>query len=80
MDGETPPAFLVQTLDDRGYYRSTLAYAAALDAKGVPAEVHLFAKGGHGYGLRPSRHPVSSWPALCEKWMAEMGFLDLRSN
>jgi acetyl esterase/lipase len=76
VDEKTPPAFVVQTLDDKKYYRSTLAYSAALDAVGVPCEIHLFAKGGHGYGLRPSNRPVSKWPALCEAWMRESGFFE----
>ncbi|MCF7818848.1 MAG: alpha/beta hydrolase [Kiritimatiellales bacterium] len=76
VDEKTPPAFIVQAQDDLPYYRSSLAYSVALDAKGVPVELHLFAKGGHGYGLRPSARPVSGWPKLCERWMVEMGFLD----
>lgn len=76
VDAKTPPAFVVQTLDDRKHYRSTLAYAAALDGAGVPCEVHLFAKGGHGYGMRDRGHPVHRmWPQLCEAWMREMGFI-----
>jgi acetyl esterase/lipase len=74
VDTETPPAFVVQTKDDKKYYRSTLAYTAALDAVGVDVESHLFAKGGHGYGLRDGGHPVSQWPDLCAAWMREMGF------
>ena len=74
VDPETPPTFLVQTKDDRKYYRSTLAYSAALDAAGVEVESHLFAKGGHGYGMRDNGHPVSQWPDLCAAWMREMGF------
>ncbi len=76
VDSETPPAFLVQTKDDVRYYRSTLAYTAALDAAGVAVEAHLFAKGGHGYGLRETGRPVSQWPQLCEAWMRDMGFLE----
>lgn len=75
VDAETPPAFIVQSRDDTKYYRSTLAYAAALDAKSIPVEVHLFAKGGHGFGLRPSKHPVSQWPDLCESWLRATGIL-----
>lgn len=74
-DAKTPPAFIVQTLDDKKYYRSSLAYATALDEVGIPCEIHLFAKGGHGYGMRPSEHPVSKWPSLCEAWMREMEIL-----
>lgn len=78
VDSHTPPAFIVQTQDDHKHYRSSLAYAAALDAQGVPVELHLFAKGGHGYGLRPSNHPVVQWPSLCESWMRETGILDTK--
>ena len=76
VDKNTPAAFVVQTKDDAQYYRSSLAYGAALDAQGIPVELHLFAKGGHGYGLRPSQNPVSQWPNLCEAWMRESGFLE----
>lgn len=76
IDANTPPAFVVQTKDDLDYYRSTLAYAAALDAAGVDIESHLFARGGHGYGLRDTGHPVSQWPELCAAWLREMQFID----
>ncbi|MCK5923372.1 MAG: alpha/beta hydrolase [Methylococcales bacterium] len=76
VGAHTPPAFIVQTQDDRSHYRSSLAYSIALDQQGIPVELHLFAKGGHGYGLRPSQHPVSQWPKLCEQWMQESGFLE----
>jgi acetyl esterase/lipase len=75
VDSDTPPTFIVQAKDDTKYYRSTLAYTVALDAAGVDVETHLFAKGGHGFGLRPSTHPVSQWPVLCENWMKEMKFI-----
>ncbi len=75
VDASTPPAFVVQAKDDTRYYRSTLAYMAALDAAGIDVEAHLFAKGGHGFGMRDTGHPVSRWPQLCEAWMREMGFL-----
>ena len=71
VDAQTPPAFIVQTQDDKKYYRSSLAYALALDRHAIPAELHLFAKGGHGHGLRPSGHAVSNWPTLCEQWLME---------
>lgn len=75
VNSGTPPAFLVQTKDDVKYYRSTLAYTAALDEAGVAVESHLFAKGGHGYGLRDTGRPVSKWPQLCEAWLREMEIL-----
>jgi acetyl esterase/lipase len=69
---ETPPAFIVQTQDDKHYIDSSLAYYIALKSADVPAELHLFPEGGHGYGLRPSKHGVSGWPALCGAWLARV--------
>lgn len=73
---KTPPTFLVQAWDDRvdPVCNSTL-YARELERAGVPAEVHLFAKGGHAFGLRDKQHPVSSWPSLLENWLKEIGIL-----
>ena len=69
---ETPPAFIVQTQDDKHYIDSSLAYYTALKSVDVPAELHLFPEGGHGNGLRPSKHAVSGWPALCGAWLARV--------
>lgn len=66
---DTPPAFILQTQDDTNYINSSLAYYIALKKAGVPVEMHLYAEGGHGYGLRPSEHAVSGWPALCGEWL-----------
>lgn len=73
---QTPPTFLLQAWDDPvdPVCNSTL-YARALDQAGVPAEVHLFARGGHAFGLRDKEHPVSSWPTLVENWLKETGVL-----
>lgn len=73
---QTPPTFLLQAWDDPvdDICNSTL-YARALDAAGVPSEVHLFAKGGHAFGLRHSPHAVAIWPSLAEKWLNEAGIL-----
>jgi acetyl esterase/lipase len=72
----TPPTFLLQAWDDPidEICNSTL-YARALDQAGVPAEVHLFAKGGHAFGLRRLDHPVSIWPRLVEGWLQETDIL-----
>jgi acetyl esterase/lipase len=69
VTSQTTAAFVIQTQDDKHYFPSSLGYEAALQQIGVPCELHIFAKGGHGYGLRPSKNPVSAWPRLCENWM-----------
>ena len=67
---QTPPTFLVHAFDDRVPPESSLLFALALKKAGVPAELHLYDTGGHGYGLRPvDEHPVTSWPARCEDWL-----------
>ncbi|MEA3009959.1 MAG: hypothetical protein QOJ91_1651 [Sphingomonadales bacterium] len=72
----TPPTFLVQAWDDpTDEICNSLVYARALDSAGVPTEVHLFAKGGHAFGLRPTGHPVDNWPLLLENWLKEIVIL-----
>jgi hypothetical protein len=43
--------------------------------KGVPAELHIYDSGGHGFGLRPSDKPCSTWPQRCEQWLRSRGLL-----
>jgi acetyl esterase/lipase len=65
---QTPPAFIVQAEDDPVHVENAIAYFLALKKQKVPAELHLYAEGGHGYGLRPTSLPVTEWPRLAEKW------------
>ncbi|WP_291176033.1 alpha/beta hydrolase [Gimesia sp.] len=69
VDAKTPPAFIVQTLDDRRLVDSAFNYTRDLKDAKVDAELHLYAKGGHGYGMRPSKNPISGWPILCADWL-----------
>jgi acetyl esterase/lipase len=72
---ETPPTFLAQASDDRvGAENSVLLYLA-LKRAGVPAELHVYASGGHGFGMRPIKHPASQWPKRCEEWLRAQGIL-----
>ena len=72
---KTPPTFLVQSEDDPVRVENSLLYYQALKTAQVPAEMHLYAKGGHGYGLRATEQPVTHWPALVEAWMRGLGVL-----
>jgi len=72
---QTPPMFIVQTTDDPINPESSIAMYLALKHAKVSVEMHLYAQGGHGYGLRPSEHPVSTWPARCAEWMRAMKLL-----
>ncbi len=73
---QTPPTFLLQAWDDPVDDRcNSTVYARALDDAGVPSEVHLFAKGKHGFGIRPTKAPITKWPTLVEDWLKEIGIM-----
>jgi len=75
VDAQTPPAFIVQTEDDSVRVENAITYFTALKAAKVQAELHIFPTGGHGYGLRPSEHKVTTWPSLVEQWLRARGLL-----
>jgi len=75
VTSETPPTFFVHAGDDRISPENSVRMYLALRQAGVPAELHVFKGGGHGFGLRPSDDPCSGWPRLCEKWMRVQGIL-----
>jgi acetyl esterase/lipase len=71
----TPQAFLVQAEDDTVRVENAIAYFLALKNAKVPAEMHLYPSGGHGYGLRRAGLMVTTWPARAEEWMRAQGLL-----
>ncbi|MEJ0025633.1 MAG: alpha/beta hydrolase [Rhizomicrobium sp.] len=74
VTSETPPTFLVQAEDDKtDGVNQSLVYYAALRKAGVPAEMHLYAEGGHAFGLRRTRFPITDWPRLVEAWLRTIG-------
>jgi acetyl esterase/lipase len=67
---DVAPTFLVQAENDNAaHVETSLVYYQALKDAKIPAEIHLFAQGGHGFGLRPTDLPISHWPALAETWL-----------
>jgi acetyl esterase/lipase len=75
VDEKTPPAFLVHAQDDGIAAENSIGYFVALKNAKVPGELHVFPKGGHGYGLRPTDVAVTHWPKLAEQWMRGLGLL-----
>ena len=71
----TLPMFIVQAEDDHSFIQGTLLYYRSLVANKIPAELHIYETGGHGYGLRPTDHPVTGWPHLAEAWLRLHRFL-----
>ena len=64
----TPPTFLVQAEDDPVHVENVLVYAQQLKNAKVSAELHVYAQGGHGYGLRRTAIPITTWPQSVETW------------
>jgi acetyl esterase/lipase len=75
LSARTPPTFLVQAEDDGVRVENSLFYYLALKNAKVPAEMHLYSAGGHGYGLRPNGKTIASWPSRAAEWLDAQGFL-----
>ena len=73
---ETPPIFMVHATDDpvAGPENSALMYLALKEAN-IPAELHIYAQGGHGFGVRPSSLACSAWPDRAVAWLQNLGML-----
>lgn len=77
VTSQTPPTFPLQAEDDNvdSIYDS-LAYYIALKKAGVPVEMHLYAQGGHAFGRRRTKAPITGWPQLVETWLAAIGTIE----
>jgi acetyl esterase/lipase len=76
VTNKTPPTFLLQAEnDDVDPVEGSLAYYLALKKAGVPVEMHLYAEGGHAFGLRRTKFPITAWPQLAETWLKTIGMI-----
>ncbi len=80
VTANTPPTFMAVSWDDTMRGAQSALLFVRLKQNGVPAELHIYAKGGHGYGIRPSDKPVSSWKDRLEAWLESSGLLAKRSS
>ena len=76
---QTPPSFIVQAEDDTVHVENSTVYFMALKNAKVPAELHIYAQGGHGYGLRRTELPITAWPKLAETWLHTIHVLGARA-
>jgi len=72
---KTPPAFLVIAHDDKKFVEGNARFYIEMLRKNRPCELHIFAKGGHGFGFKNTKEEIVQWPALAGKWMAAEGLL-----
>jgi acetyl esterase/lipase len=75
VTAETSPTFIAMAQDDPIRIENALFYSLALKNAKVPWELHVYPTGGHGYGLRPSEHAVTTWPQRAGEWMKTRGLL-----
>jgi acetyl esterase/lipase len=76
VSSTTSPTFLLQNEDDPvDDVENSLVYYMALKKAGVPVEMHLYAQGGHAFGLRRTKYPVTEWPQLVETWLRTIGMV-----
>ncbi|MHB8812087.1 MAG: alpha/beta hydrolase [Steroidobacteraceae bacterium] len=74
---ETPPTFLVQAEDDYvDGVKQSLVYYKALAKAHAPAEPHIYATGGHAFGLRPTKSPITHWPKVADAWLRRIGIIE----
>lgn len=69
VTADTPTTFLLQAEDDGAHVENAVQYFMALKQAKVPAELHIYAEGGHGYGLRRTALPITAWPDLVDTWL-----------
>ena len=69
IDAKSPPMFIAMSDDDPVGPENAVQLYRALKQSKVPAELHIYATGGHGYGLRKSDNPCATWPQRCEEWL-----------
>lgn len=75
INPQAPPTFLIQAENDPVHVQNAIAYYLALHQAGVPAEMHIYTAGGHGYGLRTTALPITHWPTLASTWLRSIGIL-----
>ncbi|HZY63997.1 MAG TPA: alpha/beta hydrolase [Edaphobacter sp.] len=79
ITAQTPPTFLLQAEDDNvDGVNQALAYYIGLKNAGVPTEMHLYAHGGHAFGLRRTKLPITHWPDLVETWLGTIGMVPIK--
>ncbi len=74
FDGGLPPAFFVHGHEDNHSAVASALLYLQWHAAGVPAELHIYARGGHGFGMRAGDLPVNAWPQRCLEWIDSMGW------
>lgn len=73
---DAPPAFFLVAHDDKSNSIEAAMLYLEYKKRNLSAELHICAKGGHGFGMRKSKDPINYWPARCGEWMKSIGLLE----
>ena len=76
VPADAPPAFIVVARDDWIMFERSLAMFNRWSEAGRPVELHVYQKGGHGFGMEQRGLPVDHWPDALEAWLADQGLID----
>lgn len=80
VPANAPPAFLVCADDDRAHVQNTVNLYIGLHQQNIPAELHIYATGKHGFAMKPVKHPVAAWPDRLRDWMVDEDFLKMQGS
>lgn len=80
VGANVPPMFFVHAYDDPVPVANSLLLFTELKKAAVPAELHIYAAGGHGYGMRNTGQVCNSWPQRCAEWLKGQGWLTNKSS
>jgi acetyl esterase/lipase len=75
VPADAPPAFFLVAHDDKSNPIEAAMLYLAYKQQNLPAELHIFTKGGHGFGMRKDGNPINEWPDRCADWLRSMGYL-----
>ncbi|MEA3211079.1 MAG: hypothetical protein QOE70_4136 [Chthoniobacter sp.] len=75
---DAPPAFFLVAHDDKTNPIEAALLYLEYKKRDLPAELHIFTKGGHGFGMRKDKNPINNWPQRCAEWMQSLGLLETK--
>lgn len=76
VPADAPPAFFVVAHDDKSNPIEAAMLYLEYKKLNLPGELHIYTRGGHGFGMRRDKHPINDWPQRCAEWMTSLGFLE----
>ena len=74
MPKDAPPMFFAVAHDDKSNPEEATRLYLEYKRLGLPTELHVYSRGGHGFGMRKTGHPIDGWPQRAAEWLMSMGY------